>query len=243
MRRRRGKRIWGVIAILALAAMAALVAQSYIFVVREVYVMGDGDYVAEDVIRTARIRIGGSIFNVDGETAAARVNATGRLCLEDMEIRYPSTLILHVRERQPAAMTIYMSKLRILDAEGFVIEEREDAPDRDLLYINGLEILDARIGEPLRAASGQMDAYRTVVGEVLAQGAGGYISEIDLGDCADIRVMSRTGVEVKLGDEARMADKIAWMRSALADLQHRGEGGGALDVSSGTKADYSRAGA
>ena len=53
-----------------------------------------------------------------------------------------------------------------------------------------------------------------------------------------LRIITRRGIEVRLGNSENMPDKIAWMKSAVADLENRGQNGGVLDVSSGTKADY-----
>ena len=59
-----------------------------------------------------------------------------------------------------------------------------------------------------------------------------------MSDTADLRIVTRTGMTVRLGNFDNMDNKIAWMAGALADLENRGETGGQLDVSSGTKADY-----
>ena len=50
--------------------------------------------------------------------------------------------------------------------------------------------------------------------------------------------VTRSGVVVKLGDMGNMDEKIRWLRSAVSDLETRGETRGTLDVSSGTRADY-----
>jgi hypothetical protein len=55
-------------------------------------------------------------------------------------------------------------------------------------------------------------------------------------------LITRTGITVDLGNRDKMVDKIAWMKSAVADLEQRGEAGGVLDVRSGSKADYRKQG-
>ena len=54
----------------------------------------------------------------------------------------------------------------------------------------------------------------------------------------EITAIARSGVIVKLGDTDNMDEKIRWLRSAVSDLETRGETRGTLDVSSGTRADY-----
>ena len=65
-----------------------------------------------------------------------------------------------------------------------------------------------------------------------------YVSEISVADIADLRIVTRTGLNVALGDAGNIPSKIAWMASAVADLESRGEAAGQLDVASGTRADF-----
>ena len=61
-----------------------------------------------------------------------------------------------------------------------------------------------------------------------------------MSDVDNLRLITRTGIQVDLGDAENMDNKIAWMKGAVSDLERRGEGGGTLDVRSGSKADYTR---
>ena len=57
-------------------------------------------------------------------------------------------------------------------------------------------------------------------------------------DVRTLRIVTRTGITVTLGDTQNMENKIVWMAGALSDLESRGEISGNLDVSSGNKADF-----
>ena len=57
-------------------------------------------------------------------------------------------------------------------------------------------------------------------------------------DLKDIRILTRKGTTVLLGDADNMTAKIAWMSRALEDLERRGESLGRLDVSSGRRGDF-----
>ena len=240
-RRRRG--IWIAVAAVAVAALIAVILLRYVFVVRSVRIIGDVSASDEEVVRTARIDFGSSILMVDAEAVRRRVDATGTICLEELRIRYPNAVELTVRERKRSAMLLNMGKIRILDEAGYVVESMDEVPDTDLIYISGMRALDCATGAQLRAADGQVEAYCTVMGAIDAQSAGIYVSELDLSDPKALRIITRTGITVELGDTASMEDKIAWMKGAVADLERRGEGGGTLDVRSGSKADYSAPGA
>ena len=240
MARRRGKRIWiGILALLVLALLAVWLLRS-VFVVRSVEVTGNARVSDEEIVRAARVRFGASMLLVDEAELQRRLNATGAVCLERVEKRYPSTLVLGVRERNRAAMLLHMSKICVLDAEGCLMESLNDVPDTDLVYVSGMRVLNLEMGAPLRAAEGQAQAYCAVMRALQNQGANIYVSELDVSDVDNLRLITRTGIQVDLGDAENMDNKIAWMKGAVSDLERRGEGGGTLDVRSGSKADYTR---
>ena len=237
---RRRKRKWiAILVILLLALLAAWLLRS-VFVVRSVEVTGNARTSDEEIVRAARVRFGASMLLVDGEEIRRQVNATGTICLDRVEKRYPDTLVLEVHERTRAAMLLHMGKIRILDEMGCLMESAEDVPDTDLVYVSGMRVSSLEVGEQMRAAEGQTQAYCAVMGALLSQGANIYVSELDLSDVKNLQIITRTGIRVELGGVEDMENKIAWMKSAVADLERRGEGGGTLDVRSGSKADYTR---
>ena len=243
MRQRRHSRAWIPLLILVLLAVTAAVLLRYVFIVRNVELTGTQSVSYETVIRAARVDLGASIFAVDEEKMRRGVNALGTIRLDSAQVRYPDTVILQVSERRRCAMLLHMGGIRLLDEEGCIVESVEAVPDTDLIYVNGMTVTNMSPGEPLQAREGQVEAYCAVMQALSANAANQYVSEIELSDVSDLKLITRTGITVELGDMQNMQNKIAWMRGAVADLEQRNEGGGTLDVRSGTKADYSRAGA
>ena len=64
------------------------------------------------------------------------------------------------------------------------------------------------------------------------------VSEMNVSNSQELYLYTRTGIQVVLGDGEEMDKKLQWMKSAVADLESRGETRGRLDVSSGNKADF-----
>ncbi len=239
-RRSAGK--WVALAVLLVLVIACIVLLKYVFVVRNVVVQGETDTSDQEIMRIASIGFGTSIFELDSREIEENINGTGTLCMEEVVIHYPDTVELYVRTRSKDAMLLHMGKIQILDESGVVVESLSEVPASDLVYVSGLHVVDCRIGEQLRANSGQMEAYCAVMRALSAHGAKMYASEIHLSDPEEIRLITRNGITVLLGNRENMLDKVAWMKSAVSDLENRGEGGGTLDVRSANKADYSRSG-
>ena len=238
MKKRKQSKGWIVLMLLVLLALAAFILFRYVFVVRHVEVRGGASASEETVTRAARVGLGESIFFLNEERMRIGVNALGTVKLDGVDVRYPNTVILNCSDRRPQAMLLHMGDIRLLDEEGCLVTSVVDVPDTDLIYVNGMTVTGLAPGNPVQAREGQVEAYRAVMRALNANSANAYVSEIFLSDVENLRLITRTGITVELGDMQNMQNKIAWMRGAVADLEQRGEGGGTLDVRSGTKADY-----
>lgn len=234
----RRRRLWiaGAAAALATAAVFALL--SGVFVVRRVAVVGVPDELRDDVIRASGLEIGGSIRSVDEDALRRNLESVGRYALDGVEVRYPDAVTLIARERTRDAIVLSGARLLVMDADGYVIEAVDALPEDAGVYITGLDNGGYRIGGRISAPEEKLEAMKAALEAIRAQGAAGYVSELNLENVFNLTLTTRLGVRVLLGDASGMEGKILWMRSALDDLQARGQAGGTLDVSSGNKADY-----
>jgi len=236
---KRRKNPWPAV-LLALLVVAAtiFILLRFVFVVRSVQVEGDVNMSSEDVIRSGDIGFGESIFRVNEDEIRRAINASGQICFEGVEADYPDTLILHVHQREPVTMIMHAGKILVLDESGCAMRSIDEAPDTDLIFVTDFGVSSFRIGEVVSADEDQLADYCAVVQAIVRSGAAGLVSELNLADGQNLWIITRRGIEVRLGDRRSIDDKIAWMKSAVVDLENRGQYGGVLDVSSGTKADY-----
>lgn len=229
-----------VLMVLMILLIACAILFKYVFVVRNVIILGDVAASEEEIVRIAHVEFGASVFGLNVEAMEHNLNATGTMYLQQIQLRYPDTLELSVATRNRDAMLLHMGKIQILDEGGYLVESLSEVPDMDLVYVSGMHVTYCETGQQLRANDGQIEAYVAVMQALNAHGAKMYASEIHLSDPEDIRLITRNGITVLLGDKEDMQDKVAWMKSAVADLENRGQGGGSLDVRSATKADYNQ---
>ena len=235
----RGRKNWlWLLALPVLALAVWLMLKHMVFIVRDVRVAGAGNLAPEAVVRQSGIRLGGRMDDLDLEAIRNNVEATGQLAFVGVEKRYPSTLILNVRERTKDAIIMQASKLVVLDSDGYVVSAAEVMPEESVTYVTGLKPTAYRIGRRLSVNEANLSAMKAALEALKRQNGKEYVSELNVEDPDNITILTRTGMTVLLGDAEKMDEKIAWMVSALRDLESRGESQGRLDVSSGTKADY-----
>lgn len=238
-RRRRTGKFWGAVVILAALALTVwLVLHYWVFTLRDVTVVGNGDIPSEEIIRLSRIVMGSRLETLDEAQLAYNIESDGRLAFEGLEIDYPHRAILNVRQRTHDAITLQGSKILVLDADGYVVNVYDQVPSESLPYVTHLKMTGYTIGRQIDADLERIQAMGAVVRALQSAYATSYVSEINLEDPDHIVIISRTGICVTLGDATNMDNKILWMESALKDLESRGQTSGTLDVASGTKADY-----
>lgn len=239
-RKKKSRHGIAIAAIIAAAALAfCLILWQFVFVIRDVQVVGNGSVPAEEVIRLSRIQMGAKLNSIDKALMENHIESDGRIALESIETRYPNHVVLNVRQRTKDAMTVQANKVIIMDSDGYVVEVLDHLPSESPSYVTGLHIAGYSIGKQIDAEDDRILAMKSVVEAIREQNVAGYVSEINVEDARNIRITTRTGMAVKLGNGDNMHNKILWMVGAVQDLEARGQAYGTLDVSSGTKADYS----
>lgn len=231
------------VALLTLAALIVIgiiagAVWGRVFVVRNVVIEGSADISQEEIIRASEVELGAHITGVDAETLKVNLESGGLYALDGVRVKYPNTVILSVRRRTRDAVVVNGGQYLVLDSDGYVIEVNASMPEDSGAYVYGLNSTAYRIGSRITAPEERLLAMKAVLDAVRAQGAQQYVSDLTVSDAEHLVITTRTGIRVNLGDCENMDNKILWMCSAVSDLEGRGNTRGTLDVSSGTKADY-----
>lgn len=206
--------------------------------VREVRVIGAVGESARQVMEASGMELGDWLLNLDWKRAENGINALGGYAFERGSATIMGRAVLEVRARESAAMLAYGSGVIVVDGDMYVMELRQDAPDRDAIFISGVEIACAQAGEVPEMEADQLAACRAALHAVEACGARGFVSEINLSDAENMELISASGARVLLGDGGALEEKLTLARAAMQDIERRGEGGGTLDVAGRIHADY-----
>ena len=234
---KRAKAILLSLIVIVCMGILAVILMRCVFVLKNVVVEGQTSLSDEDIIRLGKFEFNRSIRNVDSDRVRENLESSGTLAVESVTVEWPSTVRIAVRERTRDALVLNGGRVLVLDSEGYVIDNPTSAPDSGI-YITGLEGTSYKIGKKITAPASKLNAMYTVLESVKKMDAEEYVAEINISDLMQISLITRSGTIVELGDIENMDEKIRWMRSTAADLESRGETGGSLDVSSGTRADY-----
>jgi len=236
---RRPGRLAAVVVVLA-SVIGVLLLQRNVFVLRHVRVEGNVRYTDQQIAAQAGLHHGQSIFALDQQQVARSLQAGSLLILESIYVDYPSTLILHVRERAPRA-ALSRNGLYVLIDEINVVLEIDGAldPRLNVPVITGLEVIRDDVGMPLAVRTPtQLIAMNEILNELELQGVTALVSELNVANLDNLYLVTNPGLIVELGDSEEMELKIGMMRAVLEQLAHMGMYVGSLDVSVPYTADY-----
>lgn len=226
------------IAALVFVIVLATVVWTNVFVVKNVVIHGSDDLQQAEIIRASQIGFGDLIHSVKPEEIKQNLESCGKYVLDGVLFRYPDTVMLNVRMRTRDAVVLNGGRYLVMDSDGYVIEALHVMPEDVGIYVYGLDATAFRIGSRITAQEDRLEAMKPVLDAIRENGAAEYLSDLDVTDVNRMIATSRTGIRIELGNADNMKQKAVWIRSAVSDLEARGEYRGTLDVSSGNKADY-----
>lgn len=219
-----------------------------LFVVRTVEIKGGIHYTPNEVIRAAGLKEGQSIFSVNAAVIRSELQSTPQLQLVELERKLPNTVILTVKETTPTLVASYLNQFVTLDEELRVLSQEGALPTGDYPLITGMVVRSAEIADKItiddklqmaalesivqhfsvRSATAQQDTYAPLY----------YITEIQLTDVDNLKLYTKNGYAVELGDAENMDRKALWVEQMLPMFIEKGYTGGTLDVAGSDSATF-----
>lgn len=241
IRSRQKSRLSHFLVMLAAICALMLLVRSRIFVVREIEVTGNSTISAAEIAGLSGIRLGASIFSVEKSEIERNISADQYVELVDVDRKLPDTIVLEVRERTACAAVNCAGVILVIDDEGRILERREHVPDDpEIIVVSGMDVsVGAQSKKIESGVSGQTERMCRLLTAIRDAQAQTLVSELNLSDPDNLYLISHSGIQVLLGDENQIENKLVWMQTVLERLTESGKMRGVLDVSSGKNAAYS----
>lgn len=221
--------------VLVMSGIAALLMSKSLFVVRTIQVEGAKTVSVQDVIVQSGLRQGESVFTIDREKLSRNINAHKLLYFESMDIRFPSTVILHVREREACAQIEYLGFMYAIDETGRVLSKSADLDaETSLPLIEGASIVslieggDARFVEDNQMKNAQDLLMALETANLLLR-----TDVLNVSDAENLYIMTREGCKIELGDASKLDVKLAIAQAILRDQGDSNLSNAKIDVATG----------
>jgi cell division septal protein FtsQ len=227
--RRRRRAIGGVLIAVLVAAGAAGITRSPLFAITAVEVHGVSGAQAEQVLAVAQIATGQNLMTADLDAAVQRTGAIPWVAGAQARREPPSTVVLEVTRRRPAAVVTSDGGSWIVDPGGVVITagDRRNLPRIALTVAvapePGQQLADAAALNALELHRGLPRDVRQAVLALEAVGARTVRAELalaELEDPAGFKPSRR--VWVRMGSAGDVAEQVTVLRALLG--QRRGDG-------------------
>ena len=238
-------RVWLLVFLLILVVAAGALISSEVMRIREVVVLGCEERSPAEVVNLAAIENEQSVFTLKYRQITEQIDADPYFDVKDIGYVFPDTLRIVVNERKASAAIEYLGSQLIVDETGFVLEAKIGAADtRRIPDVIGLRIVEGHQAcETLVSSqSSQIAALCAILAQLRAQNVIQLIEEINLEAVSDIRMMTVSGFEVRLGNFESMGKKIEWLRAVEPVLASEGYTSGIITGSAGDHASFMEVG-
>lgn len=210
-----------------------------VFSIEKITILGNNEFVYNDILRLSGLSTGQNILKLDKELAKDRIESEPYIEVMSISIRFPYEVIITVKEREAIAFTEYLASYIMFDAEGIALEVRDHDKVSDYIEVNGLNIQGFVFGEELLTDDEyRLNALKRVLEQVKAMGLENDISEISVTDTNDIRMISDGGLSIRLGQAVEVDKKLRWIKTEQFEQIETQNIPGELDLSVHTQAVF-----
>ncbi len=241
--RGRSRRTRRLLTFLVAAAVMLIVASllfGALFRVRHIQVSGNVNISAEEIIALSQIQIGQSSL-LDEEAIKNHIQQNPYLVFVMLEHPSCDTIILTVKERQETACLTSGGIGIIIDARGYVLRTYANPKTEQpgLVQVQGMSAKYVMVGQKLvPMQQQQLDAVTEILLKLKIMGGLDQIAVLDISTLDRITMQTTDEMEIVLGDDELLHEKLRAFLLVRQELENRGKTGGTLTLSNPVEPVY-----
>jgi cell division protein FtsQ len=237
-KRRVGSLRWVLVVLLLLACATCgyIFSTSPFFEVEQVLISGNELLSVERLRMLADIKLGRNIFTVDTALVEQWLSIEPLVKTARVERQLPRTVRINITERRPAAVLATGQAFVQVDNNGLVLRRMRELETLTLPILSGISGFSSGIA-PGSCIEGENMVIALNVLNNLPDKAFPVVKEIDVTDSQKIRLYTKGGIEVRIGNSSDIAEKYLLADSIIYNAQLNGVASkiGYIDISSTEK--------
>lgn len=200
---------------LALIVAAFLFINSPYFAVGAVVVEGNRYIADEDIYSIAGIPAKVNIFRLSTGDIKHRLLRDLRVAEADVSRRFPATIAITVKERQPLAWAATSYGFVQMDKQGVIMAAVKNIKKINVPIITGVRLGGAYVGDNI-----ETPPVRNVLGYLadLDEATLGQLSEVHIRPAGDLIAYTVQAVVIRIGPPDRLDEKARFTRDILQDI-------------------------
>lgn len=219
--------------LIALVVVAALgLAGWFLLLIDTVEIEGNERYSDESIRSLTGLTAGQHMLFADFGAVREGIEGSPYLRVEGIERVWPNTIRITVAERAEAAVIETLDTDVIIDITGHVLSFGSSSDLSHLVRVTGVPLTGYQVNQSIASgADFQTEALLMLLDALLEYGLLEKVALADISNPLRASLMTRSGIQVVLGQPTELSEKLGWMRDALLSLEMSGIAEGTLDVS------------
>lgn len=229
--------IFFVMLALFLFAVAALIIFNFCNI-KKITVIGNEKYSENEIIELSGLKINDNLLRIDNEQAAKNIEDINDLVCKGIKIIFPDTVEIRIYERKNAFTVAYNNNYIIIDREGYILSVSGTLPEYPIVSgfaVSGFSVGQLIVKEDDFRRSVMENIYNTLEDFTIKR----EIAELDLANINSIKLITKSGLIIKLGQADKIYEKLQFATAVYDDLASSGIERGTIDVSTGDSGVYS----
>lgn len=204
------------------AAVLVMLSLTVFFKIEYIEVKGNDRYSQTELISASGIRPGDNLFRVDKAALKEKLQ-TNYPYIEDVKFEriLPSTAVIVIRQAVPIGTFVQSDgSYALVSGEARILESGVN-PTSVYVIVKGVEIADRTPGSYLPETAGEEFVTYEYVYAALEETEFGAITELDLGDILNIKILYENRILIELGSVSDLSKKLAFAKYALETTVER----------------------
>lgn len=214
-------------------AITILVAVTLVFKVDTITVTGSNVYSDEEIRSVCDYHMGDSLFFLSTTDKEEKLqNELPYVEQAKITRKIPGTVQIEITTVKVVASVSYEGQYVYIDSAGKIVELNPSAAEGTIL-VKGLEMSPPVLSTRFQAAdTNKQAAYTEIIGQIVESEATEEITQIDLQDIYNIKIVYQNRIEFLMGNAADLSYKLRFALSAVRDTgKVSANAQGSLDLS------------
>jgi len=211
-----------ILLLMLLAFTVAFLMTSTLFNIKTINVIGNNRVSQQEIIRVSGLSYQQNIFRIN--TKETMKNIFQNPYVKKIKIRrgLPNIVNIDIIEREPIVLVPYVGSFLFVDSQGIVVEISNSLEGMELPVIKGLKFNTFKLGEEIKVESKlQLTSVITLINEIKRTGINQEIAEINAENILNLKLLTKSGIKINLGDDSNINEKIPLAKAILQDLNSK----------------------
>lgn len=218
-KRRRSSyaRIALVMTVLSVAAVGVVLSLTVFFKIKNVDVSGNSEiYTPKQIISAGEIEFDSNLIRLSSKAVSKRIE-TALPFIEEVRVikKLPTTVELNITQATPAGYIKKGSTFAVVSTHGKVLEIVKKQPQK-LPEIVGIELKKEKVADILSNENNVFSLIQSIY-EKLGSALARDVTQINVSDNLNLSFTYRDRIDVRLGSESELAEKLKFVAILLAD--------------------------